>query len=774
MSISSEPFDRAVDLHRLGQTADAERLYRRVLLDAPGFAPAMCNLASLLLDRQLYGEALVLLDRAHGIEPANPIVLNNLGNALGELGRRNEALRCYEEALKLSPGYASALSNRSNVLLLLGQPAEAARSAEQAVAIAPEHAAAHSNLGRALAALGRLELALGSLDRALQLRPDWPLGLTNRASLLLSLHRPEQALRDVERALQLAPKEKLALAAHGAVLRALQRFQGAIQAYEAALAVDGGFVAALCGRGMAALDLEDAERALASFERALELAPNEAEPHFGRGLALTRLDRPTEAAAAFARVLEIAPGVEYAGGLLLLASMQQADWQDCTLRSATIREALTGAKMPCEPFVLLTISDSPDEQLMCARRFVEERYRTHVRYGRHTRAQRESRLHVGYVSGDFGNHPVTHLLAGVFERHDRTEFEVTAFALRPSRVDGHARRLRAAFGRFIDVSGHTDADVARLARECEIDILIDLMGHTRGSRLGIFAHRAAPVQVNYLGYAGTLGAPYMDYILGDEVVIPSGQEAHYSEQVVRLPHCYLPNDDRREIGDRPSRAMVGLPEDAVVFCAFTNTYKINPPMYEVWMRLLREVPGSVLWLRAVGEPARANLLREAQRRGVGPERLIFAEHVASMSEHLARQALADLYLDTLPYNAHSTTCDALWAGVPVLTCAGRSFAARVAASALHAVGLPELVSESLEQYERVALQLAHERERLSGLRARLAANRARSPLFDTRSYTRALESALRHMHERARQGLPPAGFNVAELASTDSHEYARR
>jgi predicted O-linked N-acetylglucosamine transferase (SPINDLY family) len=274
------------------------------------------------------------------------------------------------------------------------------------------------------------------------------------------------------------------------------------------------------------------------------------------------------------------------------------------------------------------------------------------------------------------------------------------------------------------------------------------------------------VQVNYLGYAGTLGAPYMDYIVADEVVIAPGEEGFYAEQVVRLPHCFLPNDDRREIAQRvPTRAQAGLPERGVVFCAFTSTYKINPGMYEVWMRLLREVAGSVLWLRGVGEPARGNLRREAQARGVAPERLVFAGHVASMGEHLARQGLADLYLDTLPYNAHSTACDALWAGVPVLSCAGGSFAGRVAASALRAVGLPELITTSLAEYERVALELAREPQRLAELRDRLARHRRSQPLFDTAAYTRALESAYRHMHARAARGEAPQGFAVGAAPS---------
>jgi protein O-GlcNAc transferase len=291
---------------------------------------------------------------------------------------------------------------------------------------------------------------------------------------------------------------------------------------------------------------------------------------------------------------------------------------------------------------------------------------------------------------------------------------------------------------------------------------VDLMGFTQGMRLGLFAQRVAAVQVNYLGYAGTLGAPYMDYVLADGVVIPAADEGFYSEQVARLPHCYLPNDDQRAIGAVPTREQAGLPPRGMVFCAFTNAYKLNPPMFDIWMRLLQAVPESVLWLRGMGEEARGNLQREAQHRGVSGDRLVYAPHVASMADHLGRQSLADLYLDTLPYNAHSTSCDALWSGVPVLTCVGRSFAGRVAASALTAVGLPELITHSLEEYEHKALQLAQQPQLLQQLRERLARHRTTHPLFDTPRFTRHLESAFLTMHQRALQGEAPRSFNVPD------------
>jgi predicted O-linked N-acetylglucosamine transferase (SPINDLY family) len=364
-------------------------------------------------------------------------------------------------------------------------------------------------------------------------------------------------------------------------------------------------------------------------------------------------------------------------------------------------------------------------------------------------SERPKRLRIAYVSSDFREHAIAHLLVGVLEQHDRDRFDVHAVSLQPpTRESAIGARLQRAVAGYHDVSASTDMAAALLLRQLGIDIAVDLNGYTIGGRPGIFGQRGAPVQVSYLGYAGTMGAPFIDYLLADAVVIPAGEERWYSEQVVRLPHCYLPNDDRREIGAPPSRAAAGLPENGLVFCAFTNAYKINPPVFDVWMRLLAAVPGSVLWLKQMGAQAQANLQREARARGVADARLVFAPHVASMAEHLGRQGLADLCLDTLPYNAHSTACDALWAGVPVLTCTARSFASRVAASALTAVGLPELITHSLSEYERRGLELARQPQQLQSLRARLQHNRERAPLFDTAAYTRALEQAFLSMYAR--------------------------
>jgi predicted O-linked N-acetylglucosamine transferase (SPINDLY family) len=371
------------------------------------------------------------------------------------------------------------------------------------------------------------------------------------------------------------------------------------------------------------------------------------------------------------------------------------------------------------------------------------------------------KIRIGYFSADFYDHPVAALMAETFEAHDRSRYEVTAFSFGLDTQDGMRRRMERAFDRFLDVRGKSDQDIALLARSVGIDIAVDLAGYTGGSRTGIFALRAAPIQVNYLGYPGTMGAEYMDYLIGDRTVVPEAQQRHYTEKIVYLPHSYLPHDSSRTISETVfTREELGLPPTGFVFCCFNNSYKITPSTFDSWMRILSQVENSVLWLSQNNPTAASNLRREAARRGVNAERLIFANRMASLTDHLARHRVADLFLDTLPYNAHATAIDALWAGLPVLTCVGEGFAARVAASLLTAIELPELITSTAEQYEELAVQLAANPQRLALIRQKLASNRLKTPLFDTRAFTRHLEAAYARIHERCQANLPPEHIYV--------------
>jgi predicted O-linked N-acetylglucosamine transferase (SPINDLY family) len=414
---------------------------------------------------------------------------------------------------------------------------------------------------------------------------------------------------------------------------------------------------------------------------------------------------------------------------------------------------------------MLALSSSANEQLRCARIFAgDETPQMHRPMS--GAPYRHDRIRIAYVSADLREHVVSYLMAGVFEQHDRGRFETFGISLRPEEASPVGRRVKVAFEHFIDVSARSDREIAALLRELEVDIAVDLTGFTDEGRSSVFSHRPAPVQVNYLGYPGTMGASFMDYIIADEFVIARGSREHYAERVVYLPECFQANDDRRLIGPTPTREQAGLPGSGFVWCCFNSAYKLNPRMFDIWCRLLEAVPGSVLWLVGESEAVRENLWREGQRRGIGRERLVMAVRLP-YPLHLGRLGLADLFLDTLPFNAGATASDALWAGVPVLSCVGEAFAARMAGSLLRTIGLPELIARSPEEYEQRALELAREPERLAELKRRLIANRSCSPLFDTRRFCRHLETAYEHMWRSAERGESPASFTVEPIPVPD-------
>jgi protein O-GlcNAc transferase len=690
--------------------------------------------------------------------------LRKEGNGLLQLNMPLEALECFERALAFVPADASLLNDRGNALQSLQRFPEALASYDGALRSKREFAAAFTNRGNALRALRRFDEALADLDAAVRIKPDFPEALNNRGNVLRDLGRLPEALDNFTAALALRPDFALAECNRGHTLLDLRRPEESLVCFERVLQSVPDAGEALFGRASALLQLRQRlDQALVDFERAADRGIERTEGLVGKASVLAELQRHREAAACLSEALAITPDREYARGSLLYSKLQACDWTGLAAEVSELQSLLQRQQRVTHPLSLLPLIDAPDLQLTSAQTLVEDKYPQNNSLGPwlpRAATKVERRLRVAYVSADFREHPVSRLLVGVLEAHDRERFEILGISLAVGNGGAFEQRVRRAFDRVIDVTARNDREVAQLLREQEIDLAVDLMGFTQGLRPGIFAHRVAPVQVSYLGYAGTSGAPYIDYLLADEVVIPRGRESAYSEQIVRMPHCYLPYDNRLEIAAVPTRLEAGLPERGMVFCAFTAPYKINPEVFGIWMRLLRAVPESVLWLREMAAETRENLEQEAQARGVDPKRLIFAAHVASMEEHLGRHALADLYLDTLPYNAHSTACDALWAGLPVLTWAGNSFASRVAASALMAVGLPELIAHDLADYERLALELAQQPHQLRELREKLARQRLQAPLFDTQRFCRHLEEAYRGMHQRAVSGKAPAGFDV--------------
>ena len=533
----------------------------------------------------------------------------------------------------------------------------------------------------------------------------------------------------------------------------------ALTCYESYLKTNPESAEAWHNHGIALSQMQRFPEAVASFDKVLALRPDSAQTWSNRGNALLEQKRYEEAIADYDRALALDPDYGSARGYRLLAKLWCSDWRNLEQDIADVSSRLRAGARVIQPFGNLMISRDPADQLQCARLWTRgEGAQTPL-----WRGQRyaHDKIRVAYLSGDFCVHPVSILMAGVFELHDRSRFETTAISFGPD--DGSALRTRVmkSFDRFLDVRGRTDFEVASLMHAAEIDIAVDLMGLTGNSRPGILALRPTPVQVNYLGFPGTTASPHIDYILADKIVIPEAEQRHYSEKVVYLPETYMPADAKRPVSDRTfSRAEADLPEDGFVFCCFNNSYKFTPEIFDVWMRLLKAVDGSVLWLSEPNDSARRNLIAEAEKRGISADRLVFAPFLSNIDDHLARLALADLFLDTLPCNAHTTAIDALFVGVPVITTPGPTFAGRVAASVLAAVGLPELIAASLSAYEVRARELARDPETLGTLRAKLNANRVTFPLFDTARFTRHLEAVFIGMRERQRRGLRPETFSV--------------
>lgn len=682
---------------------------------------------------------------------------------LHRAGRTAQAVWLYEQVLKLHPTHPEALQMLGVLMFQSGKKEQGTELLRQVVAIDPGQAAAHNNLGNALRELGQHEAALESFNAAIALKPDFVDALSNRGNALNDLHQYQAALQSYDHALALQPHHVNALNNRGTALFGLKRFEESLQSYDRSIALRPDIAETHIHRAAALMGLQQFQRALDSCDRAIALNPALVDAYNNKATAFKGMRQFQAAVRAYRQVLERDPDRAYVAGEIVSAMLHSCDWSNYTDMTQDIRVQMVTGALRDQPFFFVAISPSAAEQLVCTTAWIQDKYPA-VKPALWTGEQySHGKIRVAYVSADFNKHATAYLMAELFETHSRDRFEFTAYSFGPATPSDMRTRLENAFDHFIDVTNLDDLQVAQLMRQHEIDIAVDLKGFTAEARTRIFAHRAAPIQVNYLGFPGTMGADYIDYIIGDHTVTPPEHDAFYAEKVVHLPDSYQVNDRQRVIApETPTRAACGLPDTGFVFCCFNNNYKITPDVFGVWMRLLHAVPGSVLWLLEDNADAARNLRKEAVLRGIPSDRLVFAARM-QLQEHLARHRLADLFLDTIPCNAHTTTSDALWAGLPVLTCLGGAFAGRVAASLLRAAGLPELVTGSLAEYEALALQLATDPERLASLRTRLAAQRDTCALFDTERFRLHLESAYTSMVERHRRGLAPQSFAVQAL-----------
>lgn len=587
----------------------------------------------------------------------------------------------------------------------------------------------------------------------LGVHPHDPIALYSLAVILLKRGDVATALPLLEQGTQRNPGFAPLWAAYASAQQATGLRDEALASYDKALAAKPDYIEALVNSGALLRESHQHLAALERFNKVLTINPNYESALGNCAILLTEFKRSEQAIAMFQRLLSINPRYDYGLGLLSYERLHACDWTDFDTTSAAIVQGVRAGERVCKSLGFMALSDSAADHQRCARTFAEHRFPPAARLLWNGERYQHERIRIAYISPDLREHPVGHLMAGIFERHDKHRFETIAISLGVDDSSRLRERMVKAFDHFIDARQMTSRQIAQTMREMEVDVAIDLAGYTSDSRTDVFSHRPAPVQVNYLGYPGTLGLACIDYIIADRHVIPPEHQAFYDEKVVYLPDSYLPTDGGIQIAERtPTRAECGLPDDGVVFCSFNHDYKISPHMFEVWMRLLQQVPGSVLWLMSRNESSQKNLRQHAERLGVAGDRLVFAKRVPRVEDHLARYRQADMFLDTHPYNAHTTAADALMAGLPVVTYMGQAFPARVAGSLLTTVGLPELVTHSLADYEALALKLATSPALLTDVKARLAHQKANTPLFDTPRFCRNLEGIYTAMWRKAQLG----------------------
>ena len=745
----------------LGQFDRAVRFYNQALLIKPDYAQAHYNLAGTLQELGQLDAAVKSYEKSLSINPDYPEAHNNLGNVLKDLEQLDAAVKSYKNAIAIKPDYVEAHYSLGNTHQELGQLDDAVKSYKEVIDIEPDFAEMHNNLGVILKELNQKDAALKSLERAIAIKPGFAEAHNNLGNILKDLYQLDSSVKSYEKALALKPDYVDAHYNLGGAFKELGQLEAAVKSYEKAVALKPDYADGHYNLGGAFKDLGQLEAAVKSYEKAVAQKPDYAEAHNNLGSVLKEQGQLDSAIKYYDHAMELKPDIYFTFGELLHTKMQLCIWDDLSSQLDELKNKINNREKVINPFPLLALTDDPELHMKTAEIFVNEKYpQSHV-LSKIERYPKHKKIRVGYFSADFRNHPVSTLKTELYELHDRKQFEIYAFSFGPDTKDEMNLRIKAGVDHFHDVHMMLDKDLAILSRSLEIDIAVDLGGFTQDSRTGVFALRVAPIQVNYLGYPSTMAASYMDYLIADRTIIPEEKKHHYLEKIAYMPNSFMVNDTKTKLSNKFfTRGETGLPTNGFVFCCFNNHYKITLDIFIGWMRILKAVEGSVLWLTDGNSTAVINLKKEAKKNGVDENRLIFAPRLDSMKDHLNRIQLSDLFIDTLPYNAHATTSDALRMGLPVLTCVGNSFASRVAASLLNAVNLPELITTTQEQYESLAIQLATHPEKLKIIKDKLVKNLPIAPLYDTPLFTQQLESAYLTMYERYQQGLDPDDIYV--------------
>jgi predicted O-linked N-acetylglucosamine transferase (SPINDLY family) len=697
----------------MGRVHVATEAFKKVTELNPTYGTGFNNLGVMLEHQGKLDEAIHAYTKALGIEPENAEVYFNIGNALKEQGKLDEAIDSYAKALAIKPENAEVYFNIGNALKEQDKLDEAIEVYEKAISLKPDHALAHNNMGNALKEQGKLDEAIEAYTNALSIKPDHVDAHNNMGNALRKQGKLDKAIGAYTKALSIKPDHADAYNNMGNALEGQGKLDEAIEAYTDALSIK----------------------------------PEQSMAYYNIGDALLRQSKLDEAIDAFEKALSIEPNHAIARSKRLHCLALVCDWSSLDIEQPRFEE-LGIVEDSVQPFTMIPLEDAPERHRLRSELYAIETYPNRALTLPAMPRGKSTRLRIGYFSADFTEHPVGYLIAKVLELHNRDKFEIFGYCLNGNSQTELRQRLINSFDYFADLNGLSDKDAALMARQDRLDIAIDLTGYTSGNRSGIFAYRAAPIQINYLGFPGTSGADYMDYIIADHFLIPDESQHFYTEKPIYLPHTYMPTDNTRKFSTNSiDRGSLGLPENAFIICCFNNNYKITSSEFNIWMRVLNKVENSILWIRSSNYWSEENIKKEADKRGIDPNRIVFAGMVP-MDEHLTRQRFADLFVDTFNYNAHTTATEALWAGLPVVTKSGQGFAARVAGSLLNAVGLPELITDSENEYEALILNLATDKERLSRIKKKLAVNRLSEPLFDTEKYTIHLEAGYQKAHRR--------------------------
>ena len=750
-----------------GQMTAAIASYQQAIKVKPNYAQAYSNIGNVLKDKGDLKAAIVNYKKALDIEPNYAEVYNSMGVALQSRGDLDEALNNYKKALGIKPDYAEAHNHIGITLKDKGDLTAAITHYKKAIQLKPSYAQAYNNMGITLMDKGDLAAAINSYKRAIKIKPNYAEAFSNMGNALKDEGNLDAAIKSYQQALSIKPSYTDAHNNMGAALKDKGDLKAAILCYERVIKINPNSAEAYYNMGIALQAKDDLEATQECYQQAIRIKPNYYQAYYNLGLVMELKGRLDLAIESYQQALAINPKYAKARAKKLHQQAHICDW-DAIEEDRLLIPELGVLTQAVSPFSLLSFEDSPKQHQMRSINYVKEIQGLKPLPNKPQPSQKEKKLRIGYFSADFYNHATMHLMVKLFESHNQKEFDIYAYSFGPNKNDEMRQRLIKAVDVFHDVTNMSDQEAALLAQSNNLDIAVDLKGFTKNSRLGIFVCRAAPIQISYLGYPGTSGAKFIDYIIADDVVIPQEFESLYSESIIRLPHTYQPNNNSRMISDKVmTRIEMGLPEQGFVFCCFNNSYKISSSEFDIWMRILDQVKGSVLWLIKANKWAVKNLKMEAERRGVAGHRLIFADKI-NHSAHLARHRLADLFIDSFNYNAHTTASDALWAGLPIVTKLGKGFAARVAGSLLTSIDLPELIVKNNKDYELLILDLAKNPKRLVTIREKLASNRLSTPLFNTELFTKHIEDSYQQAYQQYADGKPSKNILVTDQLTSEA------